>query len=110
MVLSKAEVDLGCRVERSGPETGGNRAKVLWSGVLGNRPKPMLARQTVDLGALKSAISGWVTVYLPWKSTVYRQVYRHPTVAIASFSETMVDSRLAKNRIISMIYSRPETQ
>ena len=70
----------------------------------------MLARQAADLGMLKRPISGGVTVYLSRKSTVYRKVYRHQTVDLAGLGETMVDSRLAKNRIISMIYSRPETR
>ena len=54
------------------------------------------------------AKSRGVTVYELQKSAVYRRKYRHKIVAVASFSETTVDSRSAKNRIISMIYSHPE--
>lgn len=61
----------------------------------------MLARRVIDPRVLKRLVSEDVTVYLSWKSTVYRQVYRHQTVDLAGFDETTVDYRFAKKRITS---------
>jgi hypothetical protein len=58
---------------------------------------------------LGEAFSRGVTVYLAQKTTVYRQVYRRNAVTLTGFGETTVDGRLAKSRIISTAYSRPET-
>jgi hypothetical protein len=58
-----------------------------------------------DLGASGRRFSGDVTAYFVQKTIVYR----HNAVVLAGFGETTVDSRLAKNRFISMAYSRPET-
>jgi hypothetical protein len=92
---------------------GGKRAKPYAKPapdhLLASPPIPMLAPQTADSGVLKRPICGRVTVYEPRKTTVYRQKYRHKTVAVVGFSETMVDTLFAKNRITSMTYSHPET-
>ena len=50
-----------------------------------------------------------VTVYEPQKTTVYRQKYRRQIMAVASSGETTIDGQIAKNQIISTIYSHPET-
>ena len=70
---------------------------------------PMPAWQTAGLNPSGRRFPGSVTVYLAQKTTVYRQVYRHNAVYLAAFGETTVDGRLAKSRITSMAYGRPET-
>lgn len=70
---------------------------------------PMRALQGAAFRLSKRLISGDVTVYLPQKSTVYRQVYRHVVADFGDSDETIVDGRSAKNRITSMPYSHPET-
>jgi hypothetical protein len=57
----------------------------------------MLARQAVVFSVPQTPKIGGVTVYEPQKMAVYRQKYRHQIMAVAGFSESMVDSRLAKN-------------
>lgn len=70
----------------------------------------ILVRQGADLGASKRPVSGRVTVYLPPKSAVYRQVYRHEMLADGRIGETMIDSRIVKSRVISMAYGHPGTK
>ncbi|KGX47800.1 hypothetical protein Y600_5900 [Burkholderia pseudomallei MSHR3709] len=84
-------------------------ARVVRSGLRRSPSIPMLARQGADLRMSTRLISGDVTVYLPPKSTVYRQVYRHVLADSGGSDETMVDSQVVKNRVISMAYGHPET-